>query len=272
MPTGPSLIAHLGLPGVLVHDLLQLRAGHAGHDPLGVEQQVRASGRARPGPRTRARASTSSFRGARLATGTISAPIAIATSSGVFQAIGRPIGAWMRASSSSSRPPRAAPRVAARWCCGCPSRRCSPPGSSSAASSAGTSNFWSWVSTQMAVRSSTGARAMNSCGHSRHQLVGVREARGRDEDPPRVADGDAVAHEPAERRERRREVDRAEDVHRRPGDDGGDEPLRPADRHQPAVDPARAAAAPRRRPRRPARPPRPPRAGCPGSSPPIAVT
>src|SRR4051812_32971749 len=50
-------------------------------------------------------------------------------------------------------------------------------------------------------------------GPPRDQLVGVREALGRDEDRARVADRDAVAQELADRAQRRGEVDGAEDVH-----------------------------------------------------------
>ena len=77
----------------------------------------------------------------------------------------------------------------------------------------------------MTVRSSTGARAQELVGPLDDELVHVGEALAGDELRAGVADGDAVAEEAADGRDRGRVVDGAEDVHVRPGREGGDEDL-----------------------------------------------
>ena len=158
-------------------------------------------------------------------TWTIWAAMATATSSGVREPILRPIGAWMRAMSSSETPSARSRSARSSFVRRAPIAPMYPAGVSSATFSAGTSNLWSWVRTQITVRSSTGRAPQEAVGPLDDELVHVREALGRHELRASVADGDAIAEEAADRRDRGRVVDGAEDIHVRPRRERGDEDL-----------------------------------------------
>ena len=107
---------------------------------------------------------------------------------------GRPRRRLRRA--AAPRGPRSSP------CC--PSRRCRRRASRSAAISAGTSNFGSCVSTQMTVRGVDRRAREEAVGPLDDELVRLGEPLRRDEGGARVADGDAVAEQLADARERTR--------------------------------------------------------------------
>jgi len=95
-----------------------------------------------------------------------SAAIDTAVSSGVLAPRSSPIGERSRASSSSVRPTSRS-RVSRSSCVRrLPIAPMYPAGVRSATSSSGTSNFGSWVSTQMTVLASTSVAVRKRCGQS----------------------------------------------------------------------------------------------------------
>jgi hypothetical protein len=95
-----------------------------------------------------------------------SAAIETAVSSGVLAPRSRPIGERSRASSSSVRPASRSRASRSSWVRRLPIAPMYPAGVRSATSSSGTSNFGSWVSTQMTVLASTSVAARKRCGQS----------------------------------------------------------------------------------------------------------
>ena len=90
-----------------------------------------------------------------------------------------------------------------------------PAGVRSATSSSGTSNFGSWVSTQMTVLASTSVPGQEAVRPVDHHLVGVGEARRGGEHLPGVAHGDVITEELADPGDGGGEVDSPEDQHPR---------------------------------------------------------
>src|SRR5262245_6270005 len=97
---------------------------------------------------------------------TISAATETAVSSGVRAPMSRPIGDASRSSSESDRPAARNRASRSSWVRREPIAPTYAAGVRSATSSNGTSNFGSWVSTQMTERASTGVRERYRCGHS----------------------------------------------------------------------------------------------------------
>ena len=125
-------------------------------------------------------------------------------------------GEASRASSSSVRPASRSRASRSSWVRRLPIAPTYAAGVRSATSSSGTSNFGSWVSTQITVRSSTaGRRPRYSVRPLDDDLVGLGEALGGGEHRPRVAHRHVVAEEAADPGDRGGEVDGAEDQHPR---------------------------------------------------------
>src|SRR5579863_7479313 len=137
-----------------------------------------------------------------------------AVSSGVRACTSRPMGECKRVSCSSVTP--ASRSLAMRSSCVrlLPIAPTYPAGVRSATWSSGTSNFGSWVSTQIAVRASTGISSI-LVRPADHHLVGVGKALGRGEDPACVAHRHVISEELGNPRDSRREVDGAEYQHPR---------------------------------------------------------
>ena len=145
----------------------------------------------------------------------ISAAIDTAVSSGVRAPMSSPIGEASRASSASVSPRSRSRSSRSSWVRRLPIAPTYAAGVRSAASSSGTSNFGSWVSTQMTVRASTSVVGQVLVRPFDDDLVGLREPLRRREHRPRVAHRDVVAEEPPDPGDRGREVDRPEHEHPR---------------------------------------------------------
>ena len=146
----------------------------------------------------------------------ISAQIEIAVSSGVRAPMSSPIGAMTRARPASVDAPRPQPLDALGVrACGCPWRRCSRRRCAARPTMAGTSNLWSWVSTQTASRGPSEAPTAleQPVGPVDDDLVGIGEPAPGGEHLAGVAHRDAVAEHLGHPDQRGGEVDGAEDQH-----------------------------------------------------------
>ena len=154
---------------------------------------------------------------------TSSAAIEIAVSSGVRAPMSSPIGAAIRAMSSSVTPAARSCSARSSFVRRLPMAPMYAAGVRSATCRSGTSNFGSWVSTQITVRRSTGACLEERCGQALTTSCGLGEPFRRGEHRAGVAHRHAITQERADPGHRSGEVDRAEHVHVRRRRVRGDE-------------------------------------------------
>ncbi len=222
-PDGPELDLHRRLPVGVVHGLVKRGSGHAGDDAGDVHEEI-------PGGLGRRvdlegvlelHAVAGAFCLRKVAT--ISAATAIATSSGVREPMSSPIGAWTR-SSASVGDARSSQTLGALLVRAPAAHRADVAGRRLERDLEQRDVELVVVGEDADRRALVHGRVPQELVRPRDdEVVHVGEALLGDELRARVADGDAVAEEAADRRDGGGVVDGAEDVHVRPRREGVDE-------------------------------------------------